>query len=82
MSCSTGTYKENTVTITHNLNAQDNGGSKSFLPHLFFSLVAIIDLPVDDACATVRATSAAPLLRIYNINIVVRIIAASPVLLN
>ncbi|KAJ7746007.1 pectin methyl esterase [Mycena metata] len=46
----TGTYKENTVTITHNLNAQDNGGN--------------------DACATVRATSAAPLLRIYNINIV------------
>ncbi|KAJ7262945.1 pectin methyl esterase [Mycena rebaudengoi] len=46
----TGTYKQNTVTITHNLNAQDNGGN--------------------DACATVRATSAASNLRIYNVNIV------------
>lgn len=46
----TGSYKQNTVTITNNLNAQDNGGN--------------------DACATVRATSAAPNLRIYNINIV------------
>ncbi|KAF7364881.1 Pectin methyl esterase [Mycena venus] len=46
----TGSYKQNTVTITHNLNAQDNGGN--------------------DACATVRATSAATNLRIYNINIV------------
>ncbi|KAF7348277.1 Pectin methyl esterase [Mycena sanguinolenta] len=47
---STGSYKDNTVTITHNLNAQDNGGN--------------------DACATVRATSSAPDLRIYNVNIV------------
>ncbi|KAJ7916294.1 pectin methyl esterase [Mycena leptocephala] len=46
----TGSYKQNTVTITHNLNAQDNGGN--------------------DACATVRATSAATNLRIYNVNIV------------
>ncbi|KAK7048664.1 pectin methyl esterase [Favolaschia claudopus] len=46
----TGSYKQNSVTITHNLNAQDNGGN--------------------DACATVRATSSAPNLRIYNINIV------------
>ncbi|KAJ7162176.1 pectin methyl esterase [Mycena filopes] len=46
----TGTYKQNTVTITHNLNAQDNGGN--------------------DACATVRATTAASNLRIYNVNIV------------
>ncbi|KAJ6508350.1 pectin methyl esterase [Mycena sanguinolenta] len=46
----TGSYKDNTVTITHNLNAQDNGGN--------------------DACATVRATSSASDLRIYNVNIV------------
>ncbi|KAJ6504621.1 pectin methyl esterase [Mycena vitilis] len=46
----TGSYKQNTVTITHNLNAQDNGGN--------------------DACATVRATSSATNLRIYNVNIV------------
>ncbi|KAJ7173965.1 pectin methyl esterase [Mycena crocata] len=46
----TGSYKQNTVTITDNLNAQDNGGN--------------------DACATVRATSASPNLKIYNVNIV------------
>ncbi|KAJ7851607.1 pectin methyl esterase [Mycena olivaceomarginata] len=46
----TGSYKQNTVTITDNLNAQDNGGN--------------------DACATVRATSSASNLRIYNVNIV------------
>ncbi|KAJ7470779.1 pectin methyl esterase [Mycena latifolia] len=49
-STDTGSYKQNTVTIVDNLNAQDNGGN--------------------DACATVRATSAAPNLRIYNVNIV------------
>ncbi|KAJ7676219.1 pectin methyl esterase [Mycena rosella] len=45
----TGSYKQNTVIITNNLNAQDNGGN--------------------DACATVRATTAASNLRIYNVNI-------------
>ncbi|KAJ6531702.1 pectin lyase fold/virulence factor [Mycena sp. CBHHK59/15] len=49
-STDTGSYKQNSVTITHNLNAQDNGGN--------------------DACATVRATSAASNLKIYNVNIV------------
>ncbi|KAJ7825700.1 pectin methyl esterase [Mycena leptocephala] len=50
MGSTTESYKQNTVTITHNLNAQDNGGN--------------------DACATVRATSATTNLRIYNVNIV------------
>jgi pectinesterase len=32
LSKSTGSYKQNTVTITDNLNAQDNGGSQCCVP--------------------------------------------------
>lgn len=41
------------------------------------SLHLLHSFSIDDACATVRATSAASSLRIYNVNIVVRFIVLS-----